>query len=534
MSMFKGIKGASVAFDRVASDEVAAVAELKNDYRDGQRTWSAQQQAIFGWFENAAQNRSRNLVIRARAGTGKTTTVVEALKHAPEKAILFAAFNRRIADELQAKLRGTRAQANTLHGVGMACVRNYWQLQREAVDKDKGERMVRLALPERLRNNAPWELIKICKDLAGKGKLIHPLDATEENLIDLAISFDLIPDDRLAVDWPLEKVAGIALEAMRLASVTNDSTIDYDDMLFLPLVNGWAHGRHDLVVIDEAQDMNPAQLLLAQRVCKPGKDGRIVVVGDDRQCIYSFMGASMASFDNLKTTLEADELGLTITYRCPKAVVEVAQEWVPDYRAADSAPAGEVVDDMPIQKLMTVAKQGDFILSRSNAPLAPIALAFMRAGKKAKIEGRDIGAGLQALIRKTKASGIPELFKKLGNWQKKEIDRAQGLSKKSAIDARVAYVQDQVQTIIELADGIVGVSDLGKRIEMLFSDTSSANNIVCSTVHKAKGLESDTVYILDDTFKRDGVEEDNLRYVAATRAKKTLVYVSGDLKEKEY
>ena len=58
--------------------------------------WSEQQESIFGWFREG----EGNLVVRARAGTGKTTTIIEAITYAPEEKILLAAFNRKIADEL--------------------------------------------------------------------------------------------------------------------------------------------------------------------------------------------------------------------------------------------------------------------------------------------------------------------------------------------------------------------------------------------------------------------------------------------------
>jgi len=70
------------------------------------RVWSAQQEAIFGWFGSAGGN----LVVRARAGTGKTTTILEGIGRAPEGKILLCAFNKRIAEELQTKVRNPAAE----------------------------------------------------------------------------------------------------------------------------------------------------------------------------------------------------------------------------------------------------------------------------------------------------------------------------------------------------------------------------------------------------------------------------------------
>lgn len=84
------------------------------------RVWSNQQNAIFRWFESGGNG---NLVVKARAGTGKTTTIIEAVKRAPEKTILLAAFNKRIAEELTARIGDCpHIEAKTLHAIGFMLV----------------------------------------------------------------------------------------------------------------------------------------------------------------------------------------------------------------------------------------------------------------------------------------------------------------------------------------------------------------------------------------------------------------------------
>ena len=85
--------------------------------------WSAQQNAIFRWFKEG----EGNLVVEARAGTGKTTTIIEAVKSAPEKTILLAAFNKRIKEELESRITSSpHIEAKTLHAIGFMLVREYW------------------------------------------------------------------------------------------------------------------------------------------------------------------------------------------------------------------------------------------------------------------------------------------------------------------------------------------------------------------------------------------------------------------------
>jgi len=80
-----------------------------------------------------------------------------------------------------------------------------------------------------------------------------------------------------------------------------------------------------------------------------------------------------------------------------------------------------------------------------------------------------------------------------------------------------------------LAENSKDMSDLQNRIEWLFEDNPDAGQIICSSVHKAKGLETERVFLLQESLYRRGVtpEENNLEYVAVTRAKSHLTIVTG-------
>ena len=486
--------------------------------------------------------------------THNTTTIIEAITHAPESRILLCAFNKRIAVELQNRLANPAAEAATLHSVGFACVRRYWE--RVRID-DKSARKEWLAR-EACGQQAPDAMIRLVMKLHTLGREMMPLVTSPEALRQLAYAHDCVPDDDWAqdgydVDWICQK----SVEAMHLAAENRPRAtgIDFSDMLFLPVRNRWLRPRYDLVIVDECQDLNVTQLLIAQGVAS----GRMAVVGDNRQACYAFRGADSGSLDRLKTELQATELGLTTTYRCGQKIVAVAAALVPDFQAAPTNAPG-TVSHIAIGDLAARVAIGDFVLSRKNAPLASVALKILRAGKRCKIEGRDIGAGLHALINKlAKGKGrdsMPEFLGKLTTWEQKEIARAEKSGDQA--ETRIERVRDQADTIRALAESLSGVPELQARIEDLFSD-GGGPRVVCSSVHRSKGLEADRVFVLEDTLIREApckcghwggtherdsgcgkckckkfsedpqrkIEEQNIEYVALTRAKHELVWVEG-------
>ena len=492
--------------------------------------YSEQQRAIFWWFsagtkftESAAPVDPRsNVVIRARAGTGKTFTVVEGINHAPERKILMAAFNKRIAEELKQKIKNPSAEAKTLHSVGCGFVYRNWD--GATLDTERGERLARRSLPA----GAPDGVVFLVKRLAAIGKNACPFPEPGD-LAELAYQFDLDPDEYMEdMGWNVDRIAVAAEKAMDLAC-EKDGTFDFDDMVFVPVRNGWIFPKYDMVVIDEAQDMNASQLILAMKVCKKG--GRIAVVGDDRQAIYGFRGADSNSIDRLKGQLVAGELGLTTTYRCPRKVVEMARRIVPDYTAAPTAPEG-VVRDAQFEKMIEEAAPGDFVLSRKNAPLTKVCLRLIRLNKRAMIEGKDIGTGLLNVVRKVKGRSVPDFLGKLAKWEERTRARLLKTGKKAA-EKKAEFVGDQAECLRAIAEVATSVSDLENRVKDMFQETAGGKHdyIVCSSVHKAKGLERKRVWGLVETLYPGGrhanIEEQNIAYVMITRAQQEFISVHG-------
>jgi superfamily I DNA/RNA helicase len=523
-------------------------------------TWSPQQEEVFFWFEHPAMG-CKNLVVRARAGTGKTTTILEGIFRAPEKRKVCAAFNKRIAEELLLKYArkigasadmiaaaelGSKDAAKelerrvaesgcdikTLHSIGYALVRLY--REKLFIEKRSGTREGKLAEAV-CGNQAPDKIKRLVGKAITKAREIVPHAKAAGELLDMMEEFELIPEPEWNdAGFGADYVEARTLEALELAAgIKNGEEIDFADMLFLPVRNGWLRPMYDLGVVDEAQDMTATQLELFLGVIKP--EGRICIVGDDRQAIYAFRGADSESLDRLKAELKAEELGLTVTRRCPKQVVAIAKVLVPDYEAAPEAPEGRVSGLPSIEKLIEAAQLKDFVLSRSNAPLAKVAMGLIRANKRTRIQGKDIGAGLKALVTKLATgravNSIAEMLSKLDSWEEKEVDRVIRANRPEQAE----NIRDKADTIRVLCEGIEGVRMLTARLDDLFSD-KGADAVVCSSVHKAKGLEAERVFILEPTLspklppsvkpsESRVREEQNIRYVAVTRAITELVWV---------
>jgi len=177
------------------------------------------------------------------------------------------------------------------------------------------------------------------------------------------------------------------------------------------------------------------------------------------------------------------------------------------------------------------AGPNDFVLSRTNAALIPICMSLLKAGRKATIEGRDIGKGLIRLVDRQRARTVEDPLARLNTWKAREIDVACKRLKEKQAERRIDFVSDQVAVIQNFAEDseIRTMADLKRRLGDMFSDYTNGA-IICATTHKAKGLESDNVYLLQATYdyvakRHPGPEEENIYYVAVTRSKNRLVFV---------
>jgi len=522
------------------------------------RVWSSHQLAGFAEVCGG----TGHVMIDAVAGSGKTTFLLECATRIDRRlSVAFIAFAKASAKELDARVacehrtavhddkgKPTRCpkctgykpgfesvKIATLHSLGLAACRG------ARVDLDKGKRIAgtvvpAMTMPDGRPDPLRREWLMSTISLVGKAKatLAETPEACED-LIDLFEIEAPAGDRRTLIGYTLACLAAAANESR---------TVDYDDMVWLPVVLGYQPQQFDRVFVDETQDLNASQIALALRACKPG--GRIVAVGDPRQAIYGFRGAADGAFQRVQKALNAKVLPLSVSYRCARAVVAEAQTIVPHLEAAPGAVAGSV-QHATMKDLYEGAGVGDFVLSRTNAPLMSLCLHFLRNGVAAAVQGRNVGDKLVSEIRKSRDHGSDSaslMLVRLDAATAREVER---LTKRDAPESTITTAEDVRDCIHALAEGETSCEAICRKVDSLFRDDKSTSRITLSSTHRAKGMERHNVWLLRDTYMRarggqrqaDGsrgapsppsLEERNLYYVACTRAMVNLYLVRGEPK----
>jgi DNA helicase-2/ATP-dependent DNA helicase PcrA len=504
-----------------------------------------------------------HMIVEARAGTGKTTTLVEGIRlvmglparitpSEQQKAvweqmelsrgktprgICFVAFNKSIATELQERVP-PGSSAMTMHSMGFKAVQEAFG--RVKVESWRVQNILSVIMEKDIREiwKEKAEVIKATGKLVGLCKLnlidhTLPAEMFREELDTLAAHYDVdLNGDREEVYSLIPQVLARCLD------VRGDMMIDFNDMIWLPVALDLSVRRYSLLLVDEAQDMNRCQQALAK---KAGE--RLILCGDPKQAIYGFAGADAESMIRMTKELQETPAGcktlpLTVTRRCGKAIVEEAKKIVEDFDAFETNPEGKVshasFKAAEGQDYTKDVFDGDFILCRVNAPLVSQCFRFLKAGRKANIQGKDIGAGLISLIKKQKVKTVVDLIPKLEEFFRKEEEKEN--KKRFPNEARRIALQDRQDCLMTFCEGYEFVEEVIAKIESVFTDDRVSPGIKLSSIHKSKGLEAKRVFFLvhkDAPCPHPMAESEwqmeqewNLRYVAITRAIEELVFVA--------
>ena len=331
--------------------------------------------------------------------------------------------------------------------------------------------------------------------------------------------------EKYSIESPCESELLLEITKKVLARSTGMTTIvDFEDMIYLPVYYNMSMRKYDYVFVDETQDLNVSQVELLMRCLH--KDSKVIAVGDRKQSLYGFRGADTESIPNIIDTLKATVLPLSITYRCPKSHVKLAQNIVSSIEAAPDAQEGSI-ESIHVDDLVDNVSAGDLCICRNNAPLVRPAFTLIKAGINVTIKGQDIGRNLLTIINKMKTDDMEVLETKLDNWYYREYTR---LTKK---DKNPGVLEDKYECLLGFMENVSSVDELKKHIQNLFSDTNGSE-VTFSSIHRAKGLEAESVFIIQPELmpsrwaKQDWelIQEENCVYVAYTRSKNKLFMVT--------
>jgi len=491
--------------------------------------YSKYQEAIFDFIAS----KDSNLVIDAKAGSGKTTTTVAGLSHiSPDKKVAFVAFNREIAQTLQAKAPDY-VQCSTIHSLNFRNLRNSVRGKVEVNRWKVGDIIdTFIKPPERYAKYEEKERHRTLKNQLRSAISMIKNTLTDYN--DPKAVINTLDEYGVDIDPTLEhQILGLIPRIID-KGLEIDYEVDFDDMIYMPLVLGMPLEQFDFLAVDEAQDLNSAQIEFILRSING--TGRIMAVGDPSQSIYGWRGADAQAIPKIITATKSEVLPLSICYRCGKNIITLAQTIVPEIEAWEQSPPG-LVKDIKEHNLISLLQDQDMILCRTNAPLISLAFSLLAKGMKAIVRGRDIGKRLAEKARKaTKgALDLHDVSARLYLMRRKEIEKAELIRRDRARKNKISRIKDEYNCLFAILQGISPSSTPDRFVsacEEIFSDDTHSG-IILSSVHRAKGLEAERVFILKPELmphplassEQELQQEMNIKYVAITRAKKELYIV---------
>jgi hypothetical protein len=538
----------------------AAIADLHVDLVQRYQTrlglsWtpSLYQARLFDWVVEGRGHR----VVKAVAGAGKTTSIVAAAKLITGRG-LFVAFNVEIADMLRGKLAGTRMKSRTVNAHGMECVvrslghavdvdaKKYRKMVEEAAEKValdgvlRGYPLTQKQIAEVDKNGFPVSACAKLIDLARLALIEMNGNSFERELLDLADRHGL--DDHAAC---LDDLVVIVVQHCMRIGRERMHTIDFIDQLWLPNVNRWQPQQFSWVIVDECQDISPAALELLSKSRRNG--GRMLFVGDPNQSINAFAGADSESFDKIVARTQAEPLPLSVCYRCPTRVLDLARAYCPEIEARPGAPEG-VVRTAKRSEYVAEAREGDLVLCRRNAPLLSMCFELIAEGVPAQVKGKDIATKLVSIVKKAaRGRSFSDFGVALEDWNAAQVEIARmRITDKDRLAERIELIADQEECVrvVWASSGATSASGLCEEIGKLFAE--GRGSVTLSSIHKAKGLEAKRVAILeperltaanDDGSGSEGKrplqpwqleQEKHVAYVGITRAEEELIWLESE------
>lgn len=485
-----------------------------------------------------------NMVITAAAGSAKTTTIENCLRFIPEgKRVLYVAFNKSTVEKLRAEIvNKDGVEIYTFHGLGARILKENGIFRgKQEIDDFKYWKY----LKENITTLSKYGEVETIKDIfpeymSNIDRLInysrYYLKMTEREIAEVAqiYGIGIIRDElevtRKCLIWGKEHC----------------DVVDHTDLIWLPNVLNMTTRKfiYDYVFIDEAQDMTFARQGLVDKTFARG--ARFIAVGDKKQQINVWCGATEESLDNYMKRQNTKEFTLPISYRIPRVIEKIAKKYSPEIVARDDAPDGVIRLDVSAND----ANPGDLVLCRMSSNLVELYLEYIRNNKKSFLKGsetykeeyktliNEMGAKRIDLHCATKDGLMPKLYAHYFEYVH-SLKNKLGITEEEAMGHADAIIMfDKIQGIRVLSAGLSTVDELINKINIIFTGEKE-DAITLSTIHKAKGLEAENVFILAPSLIESSLlahhewevtMERNLAYVAYTRASKSLNFIKEEEK----
>lgn len=517
--------------------------------------------------------KKQNFSIDAGPGSGKSYTLgvcIRAIcKYHEDASIIALQFNRHIKEALEKKFsKYENVTIKTVSSAGlMVCAYNkirpsgqvnknkYWGLAQAHVEMHSAKVLAAMKFEEdKYLDDEVNKQKKKTILLKATMQLKAVVEMAMNTLTDFT-SIDQLTEmcDKFCVNCTcdflltlVEPIIEVGLEA------TKSGKFGFEDMIFYPVHKNLRFPQFDWVLADEGQDFNACQLEVVTRFAKGKKGnwtGHVGAFADTNQAIMGWAGAMSDSVEQFRKKVNARVMPLSICYRCPSSHLDLARLLVPTVENRPNCPEGEVI---PFKQdlIPGVIVPGDYILCRTTAPLVKQCIQLIKHRIPAQVKGREVASKLLAAfdeciqLTDVKPVHIDQFIGVFKEYAEEEMSRAM-VKKVSA--SRMEMIEDTHACIMAIASYLSDESKMEKRfiapevvkfeINRLFAEDVAANKVTLSTVHKAKGLEADNVFIIEfdkmpairkgETPTADQVQQEkNVKYVALTRGKQKL-YICG-------
>lgn len=487
----------------------------------------------------------KNLIVSATAGSGKTTTLVNAFPLMKGEILNIAFANNTVntlvrkieevfglQNDFDAKTKRFKSLpitvktsnstgAGLLYGAGF----KYKPVLLDGSDISIGKQKYYAAV-----KNAGYQFEK-------QGSMVKLINEIRMNLIsteaELKELFDEFDTDILTFSD-----ARIALQLVKDNS-KDARFIDFLDQLYLPVVFGLKPKTYpDWICVDECQDLSSLQRKIL--MTHIGPNTKTFWVGDKMQAMFLFAGAALNSIELIKKELkefsgeEPVQLPLDICYRCAKSIVREAQKvntFIQPYEGQEEG----IVRYIKNEELLSQLRLGDTILSRTNAPLLKLAFQLIGAGMKVTVRGRDFSSNLINFVKKYSSQESLDFCGDLNYNARNDASKQLSLENQRKYE----LILDKLSCCNAICEmnSVKSFSDFEVIVKDIFSDAKSP--ITLSVIHRVKGDEFPRVFILNHEqlgvpwkpTEKEIQGEIAVKFVCITRAQHELVYVASPLKE---